>query len=127
MIEKTNKDRHLRSIRQAIENNEPRLLLPIYRKIRDDLSLEIGLVMYSGKIVVLQTLRQLVVQMAHGDPERFPKMENNLEMFYWPKLKNDFIQKAKQCLTCFRTGENLKTFVPNCQIHRLPPSKKSAN
>ena len=126
-VEETNSDKQLRIIRQAIEDKESKLLPPNFRKIEADLSSELGLVLYKGKIVVPKSLRQLIIQIAHGDHEGAPKMESNLEPFYWPELKEDLKQKSKQCLTCFRAGKNLKPIIANCRVNRLPPSSRTGD
>ncbi len=123
-VEETNSDKQLRIIRQAIEDKESKLLPPNFRKIEANLSSELGLVLDKGKIVVPKSLRQLVIQIAHGDHERAPKMESNLEHFYWPELKEDLKQKSKQC---FRAGKNLKPIKPNCRVNRLPPSSRTGD
>ncbi len=124
-VEETNRDKQLRIIRQAIEDKESKLLPPNFRKIKSDLSAELGLVLYKGKIVVPNSLKQLILQIAHGDHEGVPKMLSNLEPFYWPEIEEDLKRKSKQCLTCFRAGKNLKPLIPNCRINRLPPSTKT--
>ncbi len=57
--------------------------------------MEMGLVFVSSKLAVPKSLREWVMQVAHGDHLGADKMEHLPESVYWPEKANDLSEKAK--------------------------------
>ena len=72
-----------------------------------------GLVFVADKLAVPKTLKEWVLQVAHGDHLGVKKMEELTVLVYWPGKATDIREKAKNCLVCFKAGKNLKTCFAN--------------
>ena len=79
LVTETDKDTELRNVRQAIVDKRYDLLLAEFRKKKDLLSTELGVVFMDSKIVTPRTLKEWVLQFIHRDHEGVPKMR------LWPR------------------------------------------
>ncbi len=124
LVHETNKDTELSMIRQAIIDKEFDHIPTHYRIKKNDLSAEMGLVIYKNKIVIPNRMQEWILQVAHGDHESSDKMEELCERVHWETKDKDITEKANNCLTCFRTGKNLKCMLPKTEINQLPKGEK---
>ena len=51
-------------------------------------------------------------------------MKELCERVHWETKEKDIAEKANNCLTCFRTGKNLKCMLPKTEINTLPKTGK---
>ena len=116
----TDKDAELRNVRQAIVDKNYELLPAEYRKKKDWLSTELGVVFMDSKIVIPLTLKEWVLQVIHGDHEGIPKMRLLAERVWWTTKERNIKDKAKNCITCFRSGKSLKTALSESENNKLP-------
>ncbi len=119
LVMETDKDTELRNIRQAIVDKRYDLLPVEFRKKKDWLSTELGVVFMDSKIVIPVTLKEWVLQVIHGDHEGVPKMRLLAERVWWATKDKDIKEKAKNCITCFRSGKSLKTVLPESETNKL--------
>ncbi len=112
-VEKTNDDPDLSFLRQAlIHGNEAHL--PIYWQLfMNILSVELGPVFVANKSAVAESLREWVIQMAHGDHWLTQQIPEFSELAYWPGKLKDLMDKTRSCLVCFQSGKNLTTRLLN--------------
>ncbi len=73
-----------------------------------------------GKIVVPKTLTEWLMQVAHGDYASLHKMTELTELVFWPGKRADLQKKASDCIVCFQSGKNLKTWLPKTEKNKLP-------
>ena len=112
LVEETNRDPQLSLLRQAIIDGNLEHVQGCYRNKKDNLSVEFGLVFFDSIVVIPDRMQEWVLQIAHGDHEKADKMREICQRTYWETKDKDIAAKAKICLTCFRTGKNLKTMIP---------------
>ncbi len=94
----------------------------MYKLYENELTVSVGLLFVDGKIVVPKTLREWVLQVAHGDHASLHKMVDLTEHVFWPGKRRDLEKKAADCLVCFQAGKNLKTWLPKTEKNKLPAS-----
>ena len=123
LVEETNKDPQLCLLRQAIIERDLDHVHSRYRNKRDLSSVESGLVFFDSKVVIPDRMQEWVLQIAHGDHEGPEKMREICQRVHWESKNKDIAAKASNCLTCFRTGKNLKTMLPKTKKNALPESK----
>ena len=85
--------------------------------------MEFGLVFYDSMLVIPDRMQEWVPQIAHGDHEGAEKMREICQRVHWETKSKDIAAKANNCLTCFRSGKNLKTLIPKTEKNSLPVSK----
>ncbi len=83
-----------------------------------------GLVFFKNKIVIPSRMHEWILQVAHGDHEGPDKMKELCERVHWESKERDIAEKANNCLTCFRTGKNVKSMLPKTEINVLPNCRK---
>ena len=124
MVQETNRDTELSMIRQAIIDKQFDHIPTHFRIKKNDLSAEMGLVFFKNKIVIPSRMQKWILQVAHGDHEGPDKMKELCERVPWETKEKDNAEKANNCLTCFRTGKNLKSMLPKTEINSLPNCRK---
>ena len=124
MVQETNKDTELSMIRQAIMDKEFDHIPTHFKAKKSGLSAEMGLVFYKNQIVIPNRMQERILQVAHGDHEGLDKMKELCERVHWETKEKDIAENANNCLTCFRTGKNLKCMLPKTEIKTLPKSGK---
>ena len=122
-VKETNEDPELSLLLQAIIDGKEANIRLNYKLFKDDLSVELGLVFVANKLAVPRTLREWVLQVAHGDHWSTDKMAEFTDMVYWPGKICDLKEKSKSCLICFQAGKNLKPMIPSSETSRLEPAK----
>ncbi len=108
-IEETDRDPELNFMKQAILDKNAHQIPAAYKLYENELTVSVGLLFVDGKIVVPKTLREWVMQVAHGDHASLHKMVDITEHVFWPGMKRDREKKTADCLVCFQAGMNLKT------------------
>ena len=111
-IKETNADPELCLLRQAIINNTEKEMPLNYKLFKGELSADTGLVFVANKLAVPKSLREWVIQVAHGDHLGTDKMEHLTDSVYWPGKTYDLREKAKSCLVCFQSCKNLRLCCP---------------
>ncbi len=120
LVVETNKDPETSKIRQTIMDQKWNLLPPELKNQQKNLSTEMGLIFVEEKIYIPRSLRERILQVIHGDHESVPKMRLLAERVFWPNKEKDIKNKAKQCITCFRSGKNLNSVIPENEVNHLP-------
>ncbi len=105
-IKETNEDAELSILRQAILDGKESNIPLNYKLFKDELTVELGLVFVANKLAVPKSLREWVIQVAHGDHWSTDKMAAFTELVYWPGKLRDLKEKSKSCLICFQAGKN---------------------
>ncbi len=123
LVEETNKDKELSLIRQAIIDGEMDHIPTHYRQKKNYLSVEFGLVFLDEMVVIPDRMQEWILQVAHGDHESSDKMREICHRVYWETKNEDISAKANNCLTCFRSGKNLKNILPKTEKDVLPKCK----
>ena len=124
LVQETNNDTELSMIPQAIIDGAFEHVPTHYQARKNDMSAEMGMVFYKNKIVIPNRMQEWILQVAHGDHESSEKMKEMCERVHWETKERDIAEKANNCLTCFRTGKNLKCMLPKTEINTLPRSRK---
>ncbi len=122
-MEETDRDPELNLTRQAILDKNSHQIPAAYKLYENELTVSVGLLFVDGKIVVPKTLREWVMQVAHGDHASLHKMVEITEHVFWPSKWRDLEKKAADCLVCFRAGKNLKTWLLKSEKKKLPASE----
>ncbi len=114
-LKETNSDPELSILRPAIIDGKEKEVPLNYKLLKDEISIDMGLVFVSGKLAVPKSLKEWVIQAAHGDHLAPQKMEKLTELVYWPGKSKDLKEKARSCLTCVQAGKNLHTMLPTTE------------
>ncbi len=123
-IKETDRDPELNLMEQAILDKNTHQIPAAYKLYKNELTVSVGLLFVDGRIVVPKTLREWVLQVAHGDHASLHKMVDLMEHVFWPGKRRNLEKKAADCLVCFQAGENLKTWLPKSEKNKLPASVK---
>ena len=107
--------------RQGILNKNEEEVPLNYKLFKGILSVKMDLVFVSNNLAVPRSLREWVIQVAHGHHLGADKMEHLTESVYWPGKTNDLREKAANCLTCFHSSKNLKIMLPFTE--KKPPER----
>ena len=65
----------------------------------------------------------MIPWLSSGDRGSVEKMREICQRVQWESKEKDIAAKANNCLTCFRSGKNLKTMIPKTEKNPLPSSK----
>ncbi len=90
------------------------------KRLQNILGTEMGLIFVEENIYVPKSLREWILQVVDGDHESVPKMRLLAERLHWPNKDEDLRNKAKQCITCFRSGKNLSSMISENEVNHLP-------
>ena len=123
LVHETNKDPQWSVLRQAIIDGNVDHVQSCYRNKKDLLSVEFDLIFYDSMVVIADRMPEWVLQIAHRDHESAEKMREICQRVHWESKKEDIAAEANNCLTCFRSGKNLKTMIPKTGRNPLPSSK----
>ncbi len=118
LIEETNKDKELSTLRQAVIDGELEHVSTHYRHRKNQLSVEFGLVFLNEMVLIPDRMQEWMLQVAHGDHESADKMREICQRVNWETKKQDIAAKVNNCLTCFRSGKKLKTILPKTEKKR---------
>ncbi len=119
----TTEDPELTLLRQAILDGKEHNVPLNYKLFKDELSVEMRLVLVAIKLAVPKTLREWVIQVAHGDHWSTEKMAEFTELVYWPGKVRDLKEKSRSCMIGFQAGKNLKTMIPSTETNKLESAK----
>ena len=123
LVEETNKDMELNTLLLAVIDGELDHVSMDYRQRKNHLSVEFGLVFMDEMVVIPDRMPEWILQVAHGDHESADKMRELCQRVYWETKNQDIAAKANNCLTCFRSGMNLKPSFPRPKKNVLPKWK----
>ena len=80
-----------------------------------------GLLYMDAKLVILFTLRNAMMKTLHEThPGQFG-MKYLGQYIWWPHINRQIFFHGINCSECTKTGNNLKSVIPNSQISELPP------
>ncbi len=122
-IEETDKDPELNLLRQALLDRKTHQIPAAYTLFEDELRVLRGLIFVGDKLLIPKSMREWVIQVAHGDHVSATKMAEITENVYWPNKTRDLEKKAQDCVTCFRAGKNLHPRLPTTHKNPLPRPK----
>ena len=122
-IEETDRDPELNLLRQALLDKNTKQKPASFKLYQNELRVSMGLIFVEDKIVVPRTLREWVMQVAHGDHASLHKMVALTDQVYWPGKRHDLEKKPKDCLVCFQAGKILNSKLPKTEKNILPPTK----
>ena len=123
LVEETNKEKELNTLRQAVIDGELDHVSMHYRQRKNHLSVEFGLVFMDERVVIPDRMREWILNVAHVDHESADKMREICQRVYWETKNQDIAAKANNCLTCFRSDKNLKPILPKTEKNVLPECK----
>ena len=120
LVVATNNDPELSLTRQCLLDVKPKTDVPIrYRKVYEELSTNLGVVIRDDKVVLPKDLRYPFMQLLHANHLGAGKMKENAKLVWWPLMDKEIDNKAAECVTCIRNGKNLKTKLNSKQIEKL--------
>ncbi len=123
-LEETDRDPELNLLKQAVIDKNPKQIPSSYKLFENELRVSMGLLFIEDKIVVPRSLREWVLQVAHGDHASLHKMVSITEQVYWPGKRQDLEKKAQDCIVCFQAGKNLIAKIPKTEKKTPCPRPK---
>ena len=106
ILKETERDKTLSAVIKNISNdaNWPKKLddeLAPYYKLRDQLSVNQGVLLRNSQVVIPRTLRDRILATLHTAHIGVVKMKQTArEICYWPGINNDIERYAQQCKIC---------------------------
>ncbi len=121
-LKETNNDAQLCLLRQALLDNRKCDIPLNYKLFKDEMSVDMGLIFVNNKLAVSKTLREWVLQVAHGDHLSADKMAEFTDMAHWPEKTRVLKEKAKSYLICFQAVKKLVNMLPQTTKNKLQPA-----
>ena len=102
-------DPKLASVRHYVQTGDwSQCSMPGYTCVKDELCIISKLVLRGDRIVILQSLRKVVLELGHEGHQGVVKMKSRLRTkVWWPKMDGDVERKCRSCHGCQVTGQYL--------------------
>ena len=94
------------------------------QEIRERFKVKLGLVYHEDRLLVPASLKtdfsvnSRVIMLENQELKELAKK------VFWPGTDKDIEKKASACMTCFKSGKNLKPIIPNCTVNWLEDAYK---
>ena len=91
-----------------------------YLQFKNKLSTRFGLVFYEDKICIPENLRMQIINLLHKGHPSINKMNDEADLFWWPKIRQDVQRKCEQCIPCKMSDKNIKPNIYSTERNQLP-------
>ena len=95
-----------------------------YKQCTKNLSTRFGVMFYDDKIIVPKSLRTTVITSLRKGHPSINKTSHAAKPFWWARMHKEIQQKCDECISCNRTGKNIKSQLTMTEVNYLPPTKK---
>ena len=118
----TEDDPMLNPIVEALQNKVKKINAnsPYFKHFTRDLHESDGLLYMDGKLVIPFTLRNAMMKTLHKTHSGQFGMKYLAQYIWWPHINRQIYFHGINCSECTSAGKNLKTVIPNSQIHNCP-------
>jgi len=121
LLNASENDYQLSSLREAIEKGSWNKIDKPFKTLKNELSCKQGLIMRGCRIVVPESLREQVLNIAHESHLGIEKTKALLRTkVWWPKIDSEIKDKIKNCITCtqLQPSEPLEPL----RMSQMPPA-----
>ena len=126
MLQETNKDEELQSLKQYISTGWPakRSQIPVslhpYWNFRDELTVESGILMKNSKILIPETLKQKYLKQIHQGHQGIEACRSRAREFvFWVNINSDLKEMVEKCDIC-QSQQNSTASVQK-YVSEVPP------
>ena len=126
MLQETNKDKELQSLKHYISTGWPakRSQIPVslhpYWNFRDELTVESGILMKNSKVLIPESLRQKYLKQIHQGHQGIEACRSRAREFvFWVNINSDLKEMVEKCDIC-QSQQNSTTSVQN-YVSEVPP------
>ena len=126
VLQETNKDKELQSLKHYISTGVPArrsqipMVLHPYWNFRDELTIESGILMKNSKVLIPETLKQKYLKQIHQGHQGIEACRSRAREFVlWINLNNDLKELVEKCDLC-QSQQNSFTVVQK-YISEVPP------
>ena len=126
MLQETNKDEELQSLKHYISTGWPakRSQIPVslhpYWNFRDELTVECGILMKNSKVLIPETLKQKYLKQIHQGHQGIEACRSRAREFvFWININSDLKEMVEKCDIC-QSQQNSTTSVQK-YVSEVPP------
>ena len=126
MLQETNKDEELQSLKHYISTGWPakRSQIPVslhpYWNFRDELTVESGILMKNSKVLIPETLKQKYLKQIHQGYQGIEACRSRAREFvFWVNINSDLKEMVEKCDIC-QSQQNSTTSVQK-YVSEVPP------
>ena len=126
VLQETNKDKELQSLKHYISTGWPakRSQIPVflhpYWNFRDELTIESGILMKNSKVLIPETLKQKYLKQIHQGHQGIEACRSRAREFvFWVNINNDLKELVEKCDLC-QSQQNSTTIVQK-YVSEVPP------
>ena len=126
VLQETNKDKELQSLKHYISTGWPakRSQIPVslqpYWNFRDELSIESGILMKNSKVLIPETLKKKYLKQIHQGHQGIKACRSRAREFvFWININNDLKELVEKCDLC-QSQQNSTTIVQK-YVSEVPP------
>ena len=92
-----------------ITSPDSELMIAYWRR-KDELSMELGCVLWGARVIIPTKLKQFVLEMLHLTHPGSPGMKNLARSYvWWPSMNNDIDNLVRTCETCSKHSKSAPT------------------
>ena len=126
MLQETNKDKELQSLKHYISTGWPakRSQIPVflhpYWNFRDELTVESGILMKNSKVLIPETLKQKYLKQIHQGHQGIEACRSRAREFvFWVNINSDLKEMVEKCDIC-QSQQNSTTSIQKYVSEVLP-------
>ena len=126
MLQETNKDKELQSLKHYISTGWPakRSQIPVslhpYWNFRDELTVENGILMKNSKVLIPESLRQKYLKQIHQGHQGIEACRSRAREFvFWVNINSDLKEMVEKCDIC-QSQQNSTTSIQK-YVSEVPP------
>ena len=126
MLQETNKDKELQSLKHYIstgwpaKRNQIPVFLHAYWNFRDELTVESGILMKNSKVLIPETLKQKYLKQIHQGHQGIEACRSRAREFvFWVNINSDLKEMVEKCDIC-QSQQNSTTSVQK-YVSEVPP------
>ena len=126
VLQETNKDKELQSLKHYISTGWPvkRSQIPVslhpYWNFRDELTVESGILMKNSKVLIPETLKQKYLMQIHQGHQGIKACRTRAREFvFWISINNDLKEMVEKCDIC--QSQQNSTPIVQKYVSEVPP------
>ena len=126
VLQETNKDKELQSLKHYISTGWPvkRSQIPVflhpYWNFRDELTIESGILMKNSKVLIPETLKQKYLKQIHQGHQGIEACRSRAREFvFWININNDLKELVEKCDLC--QSQQNSTAIVQKYVSEVPP------
>ena len=126
VLQETNKDKELQSLKHYISTGWPvkRSQIPVslhpYWNFRDELTIESGILMKNSKVLIPETLKQKYLMQIHQGHQGIEACRSRArEIVFWVNINNDLKELVEKCDIC--QSQQNSTAIVQKYVSEVPP------